>query len=419
VRTIKIKIYPNDKQKRILQNVFDIERVIYNKANELVKSKAYSFTQDKDLRTFLITDNTATNDPEYIKYNQDISEIKKLKLSKEEKELRIERIRKLQRKIKKVKNIHIPTYQHSVHKDIRTNAVNSLCYAYKSAYANLKAKNIRWFNISYKKKSSKRKTFEMSPSSIKIQDGCFRICPGKFGEENCMFKMSKRNSKKYGNFDIQNNCDMLYDRGEYYICLTIPNNQTPEVNITSKMCGIDPGLRTFMTLHDNVGGVKQYHHRKDILDKLHSKLDRYKSIRKKKFIKIRSRMRKVEKKISCYIDNLHWEVINDIVKNHDYVLYGDIKSHDIVKGGYNSTNNKDFNCLKFYTFKKRLEHKCNILKKFFKPVNEYYTSKCCSSCGWLNHDLKDSETYICKDCGLHSGRDINASKNILMKGLLL
>jgi len=51
-------------------------------------------------------------------------------------------------------------------------------------------------------------------------------------------------------------------------------------------------------------------------------------------------------------------------------------------------------------------------------VNESYTSKTCTECGELN-DVQGSEEYHCNVCGLDVDRDVNGSRNILIKNLRL
>ena len=47
-----------------------------------------------------------------------------------------------------------------------------------------------------------------------------------------------------------------------------------------------------------------------------------------------------------------------------------------------------------------------------------YTSKTCSCYGNIKHDLGSNKEYNCINCGLRMGRDSNAAKNILMRGLV-
>ena len=51
-------------------------------------------------------------------------------------------------------------------------------------------------------------------------------------------------------------------------------------------------------------------------------------------------------------------------------------------------------------------------------IEPQYTSKACSKCGTIkeNLTLKD-RVFICDNCGYVEHRDVNASKNILYRGL--
>jgi transposase len=73
--------------------------------------------------------------------------------------------------------------------------------------------------------------------------------------------------------------------------------------------------------------------------------------------------------------------------------------------------------LKFFVLKQRLSHKATERNKKVYYVNEAYTTQTCSCCGTLNNP-EASKEYFCIKCGTTVGRDVNAAKNILMKGLL-
>ena len=73
--------------------------------------------------------------------------------------------------------------------------------------------------------------------------------------------------------------------------------------------------------------------------------------------------------------------------------------------------------MKFYLFKQRLLSKAEEKRKKVILVNESYTSKTCSNCGTISNPGK-SKIYECKKCKKKVGRDINAAKNILIKGIV-
>jgi surface protein len=72
------------------------------------------------------------------------------------------------------------------------------------------------------------------------------------------------------------------------------------------------------------------------------------------------------------------------------------------------------NSLSHYKFKEHLKHKCKEYNCEFQTVTEEYTSKCCSQCGILSDTYK-YRTKMCPYCGYTCDRDINGSRNILLK----
>ena len=103
-------------------------------------------------------------------------------------------------------------------------------------------------------------------------------------------------------------------------------------------------------------------------------------------------MNKIEYQEENAINELRWKTINHFVEENDVILYGDIKSHNIVKKNENSKLNRNFNDMKFYTFKSCLEYKMKINNKLLYLVNEAYTTKTCSNCGKINNP-KASKAY--------------------------
>ena len=69
---------------------------------------------------------------------------------------------------------------------------------------------------------------------------------------------------------------------------------------------------------------------------------------------------------------------------------------------------------KFYEFKRQIAYKCLKYGISFVAVPRFYpSSKTCSHCGKIKHDLKLSErVYKCETCGLVIDRDFNASLNL-------
>ena len=72
------------------------------------------------------------------------------------------------------------------------------------------------------------------------------------------------------------------------------------------------------------------------------------------------------------------------------------------------------NMLSHYKFKQHLINKCDEYGCNIEIVTEEYTSKCCSRCGILSDNYKNREK-TCISCNLKIDRDLNGSRNILIK----
>ena len=132
---------------------------------------------------------------------------------------------------------------------------------------------------------------------------------------------------------------------------------------------------------------------------------------------IKKKITKIEKRKEHLIDELHWKSMNKLLENNDFIFYGDIKSHNIVKDGKNRQLNTILNNLKFCKFKQRCVDKALERGKKIYVIKEHFTTKTCSFCGQLN-DPQRSKIYRCIQCKKIIGRDVNAAKNILMKGIV-
>ena len=68
----------------------------------------------------------------------------------------------------------------------------------------------------------------------------------------------------------------------------------------------------------------------------------------------------------------------------------------------------------FYEFIRQMKYKCEWAGIEFVQADRFYpSSKTCSVCGCIKHDLKLSErTYVCPECGAVIDRDYNAAVNL-------
>jgi IS605 OrfB family transposase len=305
------------------------------------------------------------------------------------------------------RNTAVSEWEMEFHKDLRTNAVKKVCNSYKTAGANLKAGNIKSYNIDYMKSKDPRKCMELSAAQLSIKNKNIHL-PSFKGHPT--LKVSKKMSKKLNNVKISNNCDFVHQKNSYWILIPVAI-QIPQLDINDPVyCGVDPGIVKISTTFGKTEAV-EYTHNRELLKRYNQKIILLKNmcIRKKQ-------INKIEKKKIDYTNRLHWSLIKYLLDDNDVVFFGDIKSHDIVKDGKNRSLNQEFNDLKFYILKQRLIYKAKTRGKKVILVNEMYTSMTCSNCG--NVQKMENRIYECKSCNSLVDRDINAAKNILMKGIL-
>jgi len=326
--------------------------------------------------------------------------------------IKIERMKLSDLNVKK--NEGINEWELQTPKEIRAGAVDDVCKAMKTGFSNLKSGRIKYFRLHYRKKTEPNKCIAVAKNFVKMVDGNIQLAP-QFFKENSIFKVGTKTKKKHRNIEINNDTRIICQKNVYWILIpkkvTVQPKRTP-VNYS----GIDPGVRTFMTAFGN-NGLTEYNYREKTLKRLDLQIKDLKSKRTKKQRVRKIIINKLETRKSNLVDELHWKTINHIIKNNDFIFYGNIKSHNIVKKGKNCTLNRDINNLKFYKFKERLlfkalEHGCKV-----HLVNEAHTTKTCSFCGCIN-DVGASKIFKCKQCNHVFGRDVNAGKNILMKGII-
>jgi putative transposase len=250
---------------------------------------------------------------------------------------------------------------------------------------------------------------------IKNKNGILTIAPS-YLKSDSKISMGKKTIKKHRNLVIDHDCRLVKQKNVFWVIIPIPieiTDKKPPINY----CGIDPGVKTFMTSFGNNGCIEHKHNEK-ILKDLDNKIKLLKDRRRTKQHRVhKKKINRIEIRKANLVDELHWRTINRLLKMNDFIFYGDIKSHGIVKNGNNINLNTDMNNLKFFKFKQRLLFKSIERGKKVYETQEHFTTQTCSFCGSM-YKPGLSRVYECKNCKKHIGRDVNAAKNILMKGIL-
>ena len=375
IKVVKIKLYCDNIQKRILKQFFGVYRYFYNRSISYFeninkdKLKSYYYVDPKDKTTkkrvtvpekknlyswYFLKKELYKNQPEWLKM--------------------------------------IKFDSHSC-----KNAIKESIIGIKT---NLKKK--KKFNMKMKTKKDLINTIRIEKSSISKIKNC--IFSGyKFNGKNIFRNMKMSDDiKKYNYRDSTISYHRILDR----FTLNLTYTESKKENKETKVCSLDPGINNFMTCYgeDSVSklGINCNERLGKIcgeVDIIHSRIDEeYYYVNEKKIIVNANRRRNLRKALHRkiqYIKNLrnelHNQIINYLVSNFGKIITTPFKIQEMATKLSSNIARKMYT-LSHYMFRKKLENKCNELNKIIVVRPEYYTSMTCTKCGMYADDFL---LYIC------------------------
>lgn len=359
MKAVKTRVYPNSKQINLLTKQFGCVRYIYNKALAIKIDRYKEF-----------------------KENIHIFEIQKMiTFWKKTDELSF------------LKDANAQSLQY---------ALRHLDIAYKNFFS-----GITGFPR-FKRKTSKQ--MYSVPQAVYIVDNKIKF--PKLGLLKC------KGLRKFNGI-IKTATISVNGANQYFVSFNIDDVIKEEKpKIIKKAIGIDLGIKDFATTSE---GIK-YSNPK-FVNELENKIKYYQR-RMSKCIKGSSNFKKWKLKIARLwnkINNrkkdfLH-KLSTNLVKNHDLISIEDLKVSNMIK---NNKLAKAISMVSWYEFRRMLEYKSEWYGTHLEIVNPKYTSQDCSTkgCSFRYSDLKLSgRIWLCPSCKVKHDRDINASKNILIKGM--
>jgi len=268
----------------------------------------------------------------------------------------------------------------------------------------------------FKSKRKSNNTFRFNrknDSTIRIKDNKLFLPKMKYG-----IKLSEL-PRFNGTIKL---CTISMKANTYYASLTIDTDEEFTRRLTNDNCGIDLGLKTFITLSDNTNDYQDNYPSK--LKALQYKIKYLNKLLSKKSKGSNKRYVMITKLQKAYLDftNLRNDyvnkIVNTIVFNYDTICIEDLN----VKGMLSNKklSSKIYQAL-FYTFKVKLTNKCSQYGNSLVLADRWFPStQTCSSCGQVkekeNKLTLSNRIYTC-NCGLELDRDINASRNLMQYGL--
>lgn len=220
------------------------------------------------------------------------------------------------------------------------------------------------------------------------------------------------------------NPHVVYDGENWFICVGIEcqdNTNVPK----NKGVGIDLGIKDLAICSDkntykNINKsnkIKKLEKRKRRLQRKISKkylINKEGSSYRKtsNIIKSEKKLLKLNHRLTNIRDNYLYQTTSEIIKRKpSFITIEDLNVSGMMKNKYLS---KAVQQQKFYEFRRQLEYKCKWNNIELRIVDRFFpSSKMCHECGSIKKDLKLSDrTYICEECGIVIDRDYQASLNL-------
>lgn len=363
IKTRKIRIYPTKEQRILLRRWFGVQRLVYNQAIQHYNDKEFDVRHWMKLYAIVFSE----LDMDYVK---------------------------------------------EVPYDIRLIAVKDAYTAWKTNCK--KAKNSgKPFSLRFKSRKDKVQSCYIKKTSISAL-GIYHTKSGrmKFSETDW-----------FANSEISD-CRLIYDHGRWFISIPrkITMQQTSETQ--GGAVAVDPGIRNFGTYFSTDGRFGWVGQRAfERILKLNLRIDKMRSIIAKtedKLYKFRLRraIDRLYHKIQDLVDELHWKFMNFLTKEFSVVIFPPFNVSDMVKKSGRKIRKvvvRSMMALKFYEFKERLKNKCKERHVLFIEQNEAWTSKTNSFNGEVMTNLGGREFFTYQ--GLRINRDINGSRNILLRAM--
>lgn len=234
--------------------------------------------------------------------------------------------------------------------------------------------------------------------------------------------------------------------GHYYMAVSV-EDESQVLNKTGKKIGIDLGLKDLLITSDGVKYNatrfdKNMHkrlrvHERKLARRRHNAMVRMAFDKHNKVLFPRTSLNdfpryqaerrtvaKLKTKIANQRADYLQKITTDLVKQYDVIVVENLNTKAMMK---NKKLARAIANASWSTFITMLEYKCNWYGKTLIKVEPKNTSRICHQCGEKNHSFDDISTsewlkirqWQCPNCNSRLDRDINASLNILKRGLAI
>ena len=200
----------------------------------------------------------------------------------------------------------------------------------------------------------------------------------------------------------------------YFVCIVCDGVSSAIQNQDeSQVCGIDMGIAYFC-VDSNDGIISNPKHFVQYERQL--RIENRSLSRKKKGSKRWKKQAQLLARLHHKIAEVRKDFLHKestiLAKKYHTIYVEDLKISNMVK---NKNLSKHILDCGWGMFRTMLEYKTNVCL-----INPRYTSQTCNECGTIDSKSRLSQSeFVCTSCGHISNADVNAAKNILLKGKLI
>ena len=315
---------------------------------------------------------------------------------------------------------------YTISNEVTKQAIKDACYAYQRFFK--KQANLP----KHKSRKRSKPAFYQSGFEIRVSEAHIKI--GKISDS------LRKNKKKLNWVKLSEtnripfvksylNPRVTYDGSHWYISVGVehPDDSVPVP--TNGGIGIDLGIKELVVCSDGhtYGNINKTDKVKR-LEKQKRRIQRQISrkylrnkqgneyVKTKNIEKAELKLLKKTHKLTNIRNNYLHKVTTEIVKREpSFIVLEDLNVSGMLKNKYLS---KAVQQQSFYKFRELLTYKAERAGIKLVIADRFYpSSRACSSCGTIKHNLKLSDrTFICNECGLEIDRDLNASLNLCRYG---
>ena len=204
----------------------------------------------------------------------------------------------------------------------------------------------------------------------------------------------------------------------FYLCIITKQ----QVTVSSKpihdsqVVGLDMGLAYFLSTSD---GVQVNNPRHTLKYEKQLRIEQRSLARKKKGSNSRAKQKLVVQKLHQKITRVRKDFLHKLSKRfvdeYGLIAVENLKVSNMIKFGYLGKHIAD---VSWATFFEQLEYKSKWYGSEFVKVDPKYTSQTCSECGCIDSRSRKSQSvFECVECRFKGNADVNASIEILKRGL--